>query len=309
MSIFIRIFAVQILLPMYTLKEGWIKMNGALPYPGWEGKIYCAETDAAITYRTNRTHGYMAAYTFTLILEGRLTVLYNGRQLTLHPDDLYIYSPGLAITVVDASADYRGLCLLSDVDTTLRSPRVRDLVSLAYLPVVQLHEPMVSLPSEVAARLASRLREIHRTLHSDYRYKDEMLPLLYSLFLLDMQGAQEQAIRQHRVPQRMEELFVGFMRLLPRHFAAHHDIGFYASQLSITPDYLSRVVRQVAGLTVVDYVNQLLVMESSYLLAETDLSVSQIADRLHFANLSSFSKFFSRLTGQSPRDYRQHLPR
>ncbi len=289
---------------MYTLKEAWIKMIGEIPYPDWDGKMYCTETDAVITHRVNKTHGYMAAYTFTLILEGSLTIAYNNRELTLRPHDLYFYSPGMAITILSASEDYHGICLLADEDTTLRMPSVRDLVSLAYKPIVQLHEPKVTLPPEVAERLALKMREIISTLYSDHIYKKEILPLLYGVFLLDLQGSQEQAIREHSVPQRTEELFLDFMRLLPHHFAEHHDIGFYASQLNITSDYLSRIVRQVSGRTVIDYVNQLLVMEASHLLAATSLSVGQIADRLHFADTPSFSKFFSRLTGQSPREYR-----
>ncbi|MBQ7253588.1 MAG: AraC family transcriptional regulator [Bacteroidales bacterium] len=37
----------------------------------------------------------------------------------------------------------------------------------------------------------------------------------------------------------------------------------------------------------------------------TSLSIAQIADRLHFADTPSFSKFFSRMKGQSPREYRE----
>ncbi len=290
---------------MYSLKEAWIKMHGTVPFPGWDGKLYCAETDAAITYRANITRGYMAAYTFTLILEGSLTIVYNGHEIALRPNDLYYYSPGMSVAIVSASSDYHGICLLADEETTLRIPSARDLVSLAYTPVVQLHEPKVTLAIDAAGRLAGRMREIVALLHSSHIYREEILLLLYAVFLLDLQGAQEQAIRTHTVPHRTEEIFFGFMRLLPRHFADHHDIGFYASQLNITPDYLSRIVRRVAGRTVVDYINQLLVMEATYLLSTSTLSISQIADRLQFADTPSFSKFFSRLIGQSPKAYRE----
>jgi len=74
---------------------------------------------------------------------------------------------------------------------------------------------------------------------------------------------------------------------------------------SITPVYLSRVVRQVTGPTVVDYINQMLLMEASFLLQTSPLSITQIADRLHFADTPSFSKFFSRLKGMSPKEYRK----
>lgn len=279
-------------------------MHGVEPIGNWDGKIYCNETDAAITYRANETHGYMAAYTFTLVLEGWLTIIYNGQELTLHPDDLYMYSPGLPVTIVSASDDYHGICLLADEHTTIESPTVHDLVHIAYAPIVQLHEPKLKLSHDDVQRLGDKMREIRDYLHSDHIYKEKILQMLYAVFLLDLQDAQEKAIPQRTVPQRVEEIFIGFLRLLPLHFAEHHDIGFYASQLNISTVYLSRVVRQVTGRTVIDYINQFLMMEASFLLRTSQLSVNQIAERLHFADLASFSKFFSRQKGMSPRDYR-----
>ena len=270
----------------------------------WDGKIYCNETDAAVTFRANETHGYMAAYTFTLVLEGTLTLVYNGRQLTLHVDDVYMYSPGLPVTIVSASDDYHAICLLADEHVTIESPTVHDLVHIAYAPLVQLHEPKLKLAHDDAMRLGDKMREIRDYLHSDHIYKEKILQMLYAVFLLDLQNAQERALPQRSVPPRVEEIFIGFLRLLPLHFAEHHDIAFYAERLNISTVYLSRVVRQVTGRTVIDYINQFLVMEASFLLRTSDLSISQIAGQLHFSDLASFSKFFSRQKGVSPKEYR-----
>lgn len=280
-------------------------MHGTEPVARWDGKIYCTETDAAITFRTNETHGYMAAYTFTIVLEGWLKIVYNGQNITLHPDDIYMYSPGLPITIVEASDDYHGICLLADEHVTIDSPTVHDLVHIAYAPVVQLHQPKQTLRHDDAVKLTEKMLEIRNYLNSDHIYKTKILEMLYAVFLLDLQNAQDNAMPQRSVPQRVEEIFIGFQRLLPLHFAEHHDIGFYASQLNISPVYLSRVVRQVTGRTVVDYVNQFLVMEASFLLRTTTLSITQIADRLHFADAASFSKFFLRNNGVRPKDYRK----
>ena len=289
---------------MYSLKEAWIKMHGSMPMDQWDGKIYCNETDAAVTFRANETHGYMAAYTFTLVLEGTLTLVYNGRQLMLHVDDVYMYSPGLPVTIVSASDDYHAICLLADEHVTIESPTVHDLVHIAYAPLVQLHEPKLKLSHDDALRLGDKMREIRDYLHSDHIYKEKILQMLYAVFLLDLQNAQERALPQRSVPPRVEEIFIGFLRLLPLHFAEHHDIAFYAERLNISTVYLSRVVRQVTGRTVIDYINQFLVMEASFLLRTSDLSISQIAGQLHFSDLASFSKFFSRQKGVSPKEYR-----
>lgn len=279
-------------------------MIGEQPYEQWDGWMYCQETDAAITFRTNMTQGFIAAYTFTLVTEGWLKIVYNGQELTLYPDDLYIYSPGLEVTVLDASENYRAVCLLADEHLTIESPTVHDLVNIAYVPIVQLHEPKIALARDDARRLSDKMHEIIGYLHSDHTYKTKILQMLYSIFLLDVQYIQSKTISQRQVPQRVEDIFIDFIRLLPQHFARHHDIGFYASALNISTVYLSRVVRQVTGRTVIDYINQHLLMEASYLLRTTSLSIAQIADRLNFADTPSFSKFFSRKRGVTPKEYR-----
>ena len=279
-------------------------MFGEMPMSDWDGKMYCMETDAAKTFRTNETQGFLSAYTFTLVTEGWIQFLCNGRMLTLQADDLYFYSPGLSVNIVSVSENYRAICLMVDEHTTIEMPTVRDLVNIAYQPIVQLHEPKVALSHQTAHHLAARMCEIIVYLHSDHIYKQEVLRMLYAVFLLDVQNAQQQSFSHHRMPQRVEEIFIGFIRLLPSHFAEHHDITFYADQLHITPVYLSRVVRQVTNRTVIDYINQMLLTEASFLLHTSSMSITQIADRLNFADTPSFSKFFSRLKGMSPRQYR-----
>ncbi|MDY6393607.1 MAG: helix-turn-helix domain-containing protein [Bacteroidales bacterium] len=280
-------------------------MHDQIPTKDWDGKIFCNQTDAAITFRTNKIQGFMAAYTFTLVIKGTLNIIYNDKELTLRPDDLYIYSPGIPVSIVSASNDYHGICLLADEHTTIEMPTVRDLVNIAYIPIVQLHEPKVTLPHSEAQRLANKMLEIIDYLHSDHIYKQEILRLLYGVFLLDVQNAQQRAIVHRQTPKRLEEIFIEFIRLLPKHFAKHHDIAFYASKLNISSVYLSRVVRQVSNRTVIDFIDQMLLMEASFLLRTTSLSITQIADHLCFADTPSFSKFFSRLKGMSPREYRE----
>lgn len=279
-------------------------MQGSLPTEDWDGKMYCTETDADITFRANIIQGFLAAYTFTLVIDGWLSIVYNNRELKLRPGDLYIYSPGMRVLIAAASSDYHGICLMADEHTTIELPSVHDLVHIAYAPIVQLHEPKLSLPPDEARHMEQRMREIIGYLHSDHLYKKEILRMLYAAFLLDMQNAQQHSITHGQIPPRVEEIFIGFIRLLPHHFAQHHDIAFYASALHITPVYLSRVVRQVTGRTVIDYINQMIVMEASFLLRTSPMSITQIAEHLHFADTPSFSKFFLRMKGVNPRRFR-----
>ena len=291
---------------MYTMNEYLpIFVGENLPEKGWDGGMYCMETSAVKILRSNLLHGFVACFAFMLVDKGWMKIHYNGRELTFYPNDLYIYSPGFLVTVIATSDDFHGYCLMADEHVTIEAPSIHDLIHLAYLPIVQLHEPKQTLPSDAAQHLLLKMREIISYLHSDHIYKSEVLRMLYSIFLLDLQNAQQRAIVHRQTPQRVEEIFIGFIRLLPRYFVEHHDIAFYADRLHISTVYLSRVVRQVTGRTVVDYINQMLLLEASFLLQTSQMSITQIADHLHFADAPSFSKFFSRLKGVSPKDYRK----
>lgn len=280
-------------------------MHGAVPFEGWDGRILCERTDAAMTFRTNRTQGFVAAYTFTLVQEGWLTIIYNGRQFVLGPNDLYIYSPGMALTIVSATQNYKGICLLVDEHLTLESDNIRDMIRIVYLPVARLREPRIALSDDMAAVFRSRLEEILRYLSSNNAHKGAIVGHLYAVFLLDIQYILEQSVENEPAGKRAEEVFFAFIRLLPENFPEHHDIAFYADALNISTTYLSRVVRQLSGRTVVGCVNQFLLMEATFLLRTSKMSIAQISDRLHFSDQAAFSKFFSRMKGISPREYRQ----
>ena len=74
---------------MYTLKQGWMAMIGKMPMENWDGKMYCLETDSALTIRTNETEGFMSAYTFTLVTQGCATLIYNGIQVKLEDGKVF----------------------------------------------------------------------------------------------------------------------------------------------------------------------------------------------------------------------------
>ena len=275
--------------------------------PNWDGKLLIVDTDThSSLVETNALPGTVAAYGYTIVLQGWITMLYNGREIHYTKDDLIIYTPGIVVSVIDISDDYRGICLVADKDFVFESPTMRDAIRAAYLPVVEMKEPRLTLMEEDNHHLMVLMGIIRRYLLSaDHPFRSECIRTTYGLFLLELNAIQERTIRDHRFPKRIEELFFDFLRLVPIHFTKHHDVGFYASQLCITPRYLSQIVRNVSGRTVIDYINQMLLMEASYLLQQTSLPIADIAVRLHFSETASFTRFFTRTKGINPSEYRR----
>ena len=289
---------------MYKLSDFLTSILGMSHDDVVSDALYCSESDTKRTFLTNEMQETLAGYSYTLVHDGWLQLLYNDRMLVLKQGDLLIYSPGVQIRIVNGSKNYHSACLIVDEQAAHEIPAVRNVVHTAYQPIVELGRPVIHLEEQQAAHFWQHMLEIIRYQHSNHRYLREALRTLFTQFALDLMDAMAQNIGPGQVSERTTELFIAFMRLLNQHFIEHHDIGFYADRLHITTIHLSRVVRQVTGRTVVDYINQMLLMEAAWLLQTTDLSINAIAERLHFSDQSSFGRFFTRMKGTTPKTYR-----
>ena len=69
-------------------------------------------------------------------------------------------------------------------------------------------------------------------------------------------------------------------------------LRFMPTGFFLTPRYLSTLVRQASGRTVMDWVNEAVMQEAKLMLRHTDKLVYQIADELNFPNASFFQQVF-----------------
>ena len=134
-------------------------------------------------------------------------------------------------------------------------------------------------------------------------FPEENVRLLTRSFLLYV--AQQQADAPvARALSRQDETLRRFVALVSRHAARQRNIPFYADRLCLAPHYLSTLIKQVSGRTVMQWINETAVKEIKVWLAYSDESVSQISERLRFPCPSSLTKFFKRETGMTPAEYR-----
>ncbi len=103
---------------------------------------------------------------------------------------------------------------------------------------------------------------------------------------------------------RGEQLVEDFLALVRDNFRRERGLDFYAGRLSITPKYMSTVIGRTTGRTAGEWIDDHVMLEARALLRSTDMTISQIADTLGFPTQSFFGKYFKRLGGLSPKDYR-----
>ncbi len=103
---------------------------------------------------------------------------------------------------------------------------------------------------------------------------------------------------------RRTELFQRFASLVHDHCQQQREVSFYADLLCISPRYLSTIVRNVTRSSAKEFIDRSVVLEIKILLRSTDLSIQEIAFRLHFPDQSYLGRYFKKQTGMSPSEYR-----
>ena len=94
-------------------------------------------------------------------------------------------------------------------------------------------------------------------------------------------------------------------RYIDLHFKEALTLEQLAEEGHMNKYYLSHAFKREYGVSPINYMISRRIEESKYLLAETDLSMSQISQLLGFSSLSYFSQVFRRTLGSSPMEYRQ----
>ena len=138
-------------------------------------------------------------------------------------------------------------------------------------------------------------------------FRKEAIQHLLSSLLYYLEYIAQNSIEQNPAQlTRQEEIFQRFISLVNTHSKKERNVNFYADKLCLTPRYLNTVIRQASQQTVMDWINQSIILEAKVLLKHSNRLVYQISDELNFPNPSFFSKFFKRMTGMTPQEYQKN---
>ncbi|MBA8881933.1 helix-turn-helix domain-containing protein [Phyllobacterium myrsinacearum] len=92
--------------------------------------------------------------------------------------------------------------------------------------------------------------------------------------------------------------------MVNRHFREHHPAEFYANRLNLSATHLNRIVKAATGQSTNGLLAGRLVDQAKRDLVFTSASVKQIAYDLGFTDPAYFTRFFTKETGTTPRQYR-----
>ncbi len=115
---------------------------------------------------------------------------------------------------------------------------------------------------------------------------------------------------QPRLPLAHGQFFAlsnQFRGLLQQHFKSLHLVSDYAKLLNITPNHLNKAIKIATAKSPTQWIDDCILLEAKVLLAQTRLSVGEIAAEIGMADASYFSRFFKKREGVAPLEFRRMI--
>jgi AraC-like DNA-binding protein len=164
--------------------------------------------------------------------------------------------------------------------------------------------PVIPLDEETLKRLIEYFDALKRLAQAkDHPYRFEVVRHLTLAFLYGS-NMEFHKITSNRKMTHQEMLVEKFLDLVRIHHKKQRQLKFYAHKLFFSPKYLSKIVKEISGRPANDWIDDLVVLEAKALLKATNMTISQISDELNFPSQSFFGKYFKRVTGMSPSEYK-----
>jgi AraC-like DNA-binding protein len=77
-----------------------------------------------------------------------------------------------------------------------------------------------------------------------------------------------------------------------------------AEMYYLSPSYLSREFKAITHFNLLNYIQQTRIKNAQYKLSSTNEKISAIAESCGFTSFSQFNRVFNKISGTSPREYR-----
>ena len=236
-----------------------------------------------------------------IIIRGEADININLQDRHLTSGTLVYLGPGTIIHPQRLSHD---LCILGiALFTKFPMPFPHGQMPSAFNG--QLRDFQLSPTEEEITTARHILDTIWQIVHAN---KDYHRPTVTALVAAQMQHynqlCQLQDKQRATTRSREQTIFDRFIQLVTQHCTEHHRIAYYAHRMCLTQHYLSTVIRQTTGTTAKEWIDQAIITRIKIELRHTNKTAAQIAEEMNFTNPSFFSKYFRRLTGMTPGDYK-----
>lgn len=240
-------------------------------------------------HSTPHTHSYTELF---YIVGGDGQFRINEKLFPVHPHQLIVVNPNIIHTEVSYGTQPLEYIVLGIEGVELTIPDSDEARYCIY-----------SFPenNDVLACMRSVLQEMQ-----DCRPEYQTACLAYmDIILVQLMRNVTVSVTQSSARFPANRQCAAVRQYIDRHYKENLTLDLLAEKVSINKFYMAHAFKREYGVSPINYLIGCRIREGKNLLAQTDLSLSQIATVLGFSSSSYFSQSFRKAAGISPMEYRK----
>lgn len=247
---------------------------------------------------------YISPYfVIALCHQGYIKSYYDMKSVEFHAHDISVMRPGHVIKNRAASDDYSAQLIV--ITASLHNKILQQYLN-HYLATRKSFDssPCQHLNEKQYHQVCDIISLLQTTCSIKGFYHDELLTsIIHTLIVLLSSFRHEQIEQQQEVDNQLSQQF---NNAIIEHYRKSRDVSFYARMFHLSPKYFSTLIKQETGISAGEWINRYVVIQAKTLLEqERNLTIQQVADQMGFSEQASFSRFFKRHTGMTPKEYRE----
>ena len=168
----------------------------------------------------------------------------------------------------------------------------------------QANHPLnLQLSAGEFAEYQSKLSEVKREIKTP---KSDSVHLIRSILYYVLIQLNRSYAEQHNINSAISQdnLAYHFRKLVETHLRHKQRIEDYTDLLQVSRITLNKVVKQHFNLSATDFIKSRLLFELKMQLIYSHKSIKEIAHEFHFSEPNHLSRFFKRMQGKSPSEFR-----
>lgn len=240
-------------------------------------------------------------YVICLINSGSGIHVIDFEEFEVKPDRLFIVSP-LQVHFWKLNSNTNiSLIQFSERIIHFNNESVSSLLSM-----LMVKSNYLDLSSEQAKEVFSIAQKLEKeTIENDNYSSDIIRGYLIVLCRLIERMTY---IKEGKNPIKSKESKVQlFLELVEKSFNQNKGVSYFASELSITPNYLNMLCKKQFGRSAGDMITSRIMLEAKRLLYHTKSDISQIAFELGYEDPSYFTRAFKKSEQKTPSEFRQDI--
>lgn len=258
-------------------------------------------------------------YELMYVMEGETVLNFGGADYVLRKGDVFYLKPFVKNHItVDEKKGFRTHCIhfdwtvpLPEVDFSADEYYMHSVVSedheerLARLLQRETPEPAeLAAAGHISAPENEKLAELFARCYYNFSVGDTVHMLKAKAEFYEIAACLAELTGACGERKYVHPKLVGAINYLKENYKGDIRVPYLADKCGLSPKYFGTLFKETTGRSVNAYVLGLRVGEAKDMLARTDMTVEEIAERTGFANQFYFSKCFKAETEMTPSEFR-----